>query len=327
LKTCRWAGTDEGMAVAHKKIDIAIPDLQGKLAVVTGASDGLGLEIARRLAIAGSEVIMPVRNPKKGQAAMLRIAESSPSAKVSIRPLDLASLQSVAELGALLLKEARPIDIWINNAGVMIPPTRHLSTDGFELQLATNFLGHYALVGRVLPLLKAGKARVTTMSSLGSRNGAINFADLQSEHKYKPWPAYNQSKLALTLWARELERRSRLHGWGVVSNVAHPGLTVTNLQGSGPNMGRNSESAMSRFFPWIGRHFPSLVQQPATGALPALYAATSLDAEGDIFYGPRGRGRLTGAPAEQAYYKTAENMPEAEQVWEVAERLTHVAYR
>jgi NAD(P)-dependent dehydrogenase (short-subunit alcohol dehydrogenase family) len=279
------------------------------------------------LAIAGSEVILPVRNPQKGQAAIVRISESNPLAKVSTRPLDLASLRSVADLGALLLKEARPIDIWINNAGVMIPPTRHLSTDGFELQLATNFLGHYALVGRVLPLLKAAKARVTTMSSLGSRNGAINFADLQSEQKYKPWPAYNQSKLALTLWARELERRSRLDGWGIVSNVAHPGLTATNLQGSGPNMGRNSESAMSRVFPWIGRHFPSLVQQPATGALPALYAATSPDAEGDIFYGPSGPGRLTGAPAEQAYYKTAENMPEAKQVWEVAERLTHVAYR
>jgi NAD(P)-dependent dehydrogenase (short-subunit alcohol dehydrogenase family) len=307
------------MTMARNKIDIAIPDLQGKLAVVTGASDGLGLEIARRLAIAGSEVILPVRNPKKGQAAMLRIAESNPSAKLSTRPLDLASLQSVADLGALLVKEARPIDIWINNAGVMIPPTRHLSTDGFELQLA--------LVGHVLPLLKAARAQVTTMSSLGSRNGAINFADLQSEQKYKPWPAYNQSKLALTLWARELERRSRLDGWGIVSNVAHPGLTVTNLQGSGPNMGRDSESAMSRFFPLIGRYFPSLVQQPATGALPALYAATSPAAKGDIFYGPSGRGRLTGAPAEQAYYKTAENIPEAKQVWEVAERLTRVAYR
>jgi NAD(P)-dependent dehydrogenase (short-subunit alcohol dehydrogenase family) len=313
--------------MARKKIDIAIPDLQGKLAVVTGASDGLGLEIARRLAIAGSEVILPVRNPKKGQAAMLRIAESNPFTKVSTRPLDLASLQSVADLGALLLKEARPIDIWINNAGVMTPPARYLSTDGFELQFATNFLGHYALVGRVLPLLKANKARVITMSSLGSRNGEINFADLQSEKKYKPWPAYNQSKLALTLWARELERRSRLDGWGIVSNVAHPGLTATNLQGSGSNMGRNSESAMSRVFPWVGRHFPSLVQQPASGALPALYAATSPDAKGDTFYGPSGPGHLTGAPAEQAYYQTAENMPEAKQVWGVAETLTNVAYR
>jgi NAD(P)-dependent dehydrogenase (short-subunit alcohol dehydrogenase family) len=315
------------MTMARKKIDIAIPDLQGKLAVVTGASDGLGLEIARRLASAGSEVILPVRNPTKGQAAMVRIAESNPLAKVSIRPLDLASLRSVADLGALLLKEARPIDIWINNAGVMIPPTRHLSTDGFELQFATNFLGHYALMGRVLPLLKANKARVTTMSSLGSRNGAINLGDLQSEKKYKPWPAYNQSKLALTLWARELDRRSRLDGWGIVSNVAHPGLTVTNLQGSGPNMGRNSESAMSRVFPWVGRHFPSLVQQPATGVLPALYAATSPEAQGDTFYGPSGRGHLTGAPAEQAYYKSAEDTLEAEQVWAVAEALTDVSYR
>jgi NAD(P)-dependent dehydrogenase (short-subunit alcohol dehydrogenase family) len=141
--------------MARKKIDIAIPDLQGKLAVVTGASDGLGLEIARRLAIAGSEVILPVRNPEKGQAAMVRIAESNPFAKVSTRPLDLASLQSVADLGALLLKEARPIDIWINNAGVMTPPTRYLSTDGFEAPVRDEFSGS----------LRAGGSRVAAAES------------------------------------------------------------------------------------------------------------------------------------------------------------------
>ena len=310
--------------MARKKANIDIPNLRGKLALVTGASDGLGLEIARRLAVAGAEVIMPVRNPKKGAAAVDRIAAEAPDSVVSTRALDLASLRSVHELGEVLLGEGRPINIWVNNAGVMIPPTRYESEDGFELQFATNFLGHFALVGHALPLLKAGHAHMTTMSSLGSRNGKIDFDDLQSSKKYKPWPAYNQSKLALTLFAREFARRSAVEQWGVMSNVAHPGLTVTNLQGSGPNMGRDSRSAMSRTFPWMGRHFPSVVQQVDTGALPALYAATSPDAKNDTFYGPGGRGHLTGAPGEQKYYPTAENFKEAKQLWAVAENLCGV---
>jgi NAD(P)-dependent dehydrogenase (short-subunit alcohol dehydrogenase family) len=206
----------------------------------------------------------------------------------------------------------------------MIPPTRYESEDGFELQFATNFLGHFALVGHALPLLKAGQAHMTTMSSLGSRNGKIDFDDLQSSKNYKPWPAYNQSKLALTLFAREFARRSAVEQWGVMSNVAHPGLTVTNLQGSGSNMGRDSRSAMSRIFPWLGRHFPSVVQQVDTGALPALYAATSPDAKNDTFYGPGGRGHLTGAPGEQKYYPTVENFKEAKRLWAVAEDLSGV---
>src|SRR5882757_4783157 len=260
----------KAIQMARKKADIDIPNLRGKLAVVTGASDGLGLEIARRLALAGAEVIMPARNPKKGAAAVDRIAAEAPDSVVSIRALDLASLRSVHELGEVLLRDGRPSNIWVNNAGVMIPPTRYESEDGCELYFATNFLGHFALVGHALPLLKAGHAHMTTMSSLGSRNGKIDFDDLQSSKKYKPWPAYNQSKLALTLFAREFARRSAVDQWGVMSNVAHPGLTVTNLQGSGSNMGRDSRSAMSRIFPWLGRHFPSLVQQVDTGALPAF---------------------------------------------------------
>src|SRR5258705_11961856 len=165
---------------------------------------------------------------------------------------------------------------------------------------------------------------MTTMSSLGSRNGKIDFDDLQSSTNYKPWPAYNQSKLALTFFAREFARRSAVAHWGVMSNVAHPGLTVTNLQGSGPNMGRSSRSVMSRTFPWLGRHFPSVVQQVDTGALAALYAATSPDAKNDAFYGPGGRRHPTGAPVEQAYYPSAENFEEAKQLWAIAENLSGV---
>jgi NAD(P)-dependent dehydrogenase (short-subunit alcohol dehydrogenase family) len=310
--------------MARTKANIDISSLRGKLALVTGASDGLGLEIARRLALAGAEVIMPVRNPQKGAAAVDGIAAVAPDSLVSTRALDLASLRSVHELGEVLLGEGRPINIWVNNAGVMIPPSRHESEDGFELQFATNFLGHFALVGHALPLLKAGHAHMTTMSSLGSRNGKIDFDDLQSSKKYKPWPAYNQSKLALTLFAREFAHRSAARQWGVRSNVAHPGLTVTNLQGSGPNLGRDSRSALSRTFPWLGRHFPSVVQQVDTGTLPALYAATSPDAENDAFYGPGGRGHFTGPPVAQKYYPSAENFDEAKQLWAVAEGLCGV---
>ena len=310
----------KAIQMARKKANIDIPNLRGKLALVTGASDGLGLEIARRLALAGAEVILSVRNPKKGAAAVDRIASEAPDSVVITRVLDLASLRSVHELGEVLSREGRPINIWVNNAGIMIPPTRYESEDGFELQFATNFLGHFALVGHALPLLKAGHAHMTTMSSFGSRNGKIDFDDLQSSKNYKPW----QSKLALTHFAREFARRSAVEQWGVMSNVAHPGLTVTNLQGSGPNLGRDSRSAMSRTFPWLGRHFPSVVQQVDTGALPALYAATSPDAKNDTFYGPGGRGHLTGAPGEQKYYPTAENFKEAQQLWAVAEDLSGV---
>jgi NAD(P)-dependent dehydrogenase (short-subunit alcohol dehydrogenase family) len=311
--------------MARTKANIDIPNLRGKLALVTGGSDGLGLEIARRLALAGAEVILPVRNPAKGAAAVDRILADAPGSVVSTRVLDLASLRSVHELGEVLLREARPINIWVNNAGVMIPPTRHESEDGFELQFATNFLGHFALVGHALPLLKRGHAHMTTMSSFGSRKGKIDFDDLQSSTKYQPWPAYNQSKLALTLFAREFAHRSAVQGWGVMSNVAHPGLTVTNLQGSGPNLGRNTRSAMTLTFPWMGRLLPSVVQQVDTGALPALYAATSPDAKNDTFYGPGGRGHLTGAPVEQPYYPSAENFKEATKLWVIAEDLAGVS--
>lgn len=192
--------------MARTKANIDIPDLRGRLALVTGASDGLGVEIARRLALAGAEVILPARKPKKGAAAVGRIAAEAPDSVVSTRALDLASLRSVHEPGEVLLGEGRP-----------------------------------------------GHARMTTMSSLGTRDGKIDFDDLQSSNNYKPWPAYNQSKLALTLFAREFAHRTAAQRWVVMSNVAHPGLTVTNLQGSGPNLGRSSRSAMSWTFPWLGR--------------------------------------------------------------------------
>jgi NAD(P)-dependent dehydrogenase (short-subunit alcohol dehydrogenase family) len=309
-----------------KKPGVIVPDLNGRRALVTGASDGLGLEITRRLAQAGAEVVMPVRNPSKGAAAERKILDAWPRARLSVRELDLASMTSVTQLGSELMAEGRPFDIWINNAAVMVPPKRVETEDGFELQFATNFLGHFALVGQVLPLLKAGRARVTTMSSVGSRNGEINFDDLQSKRHYRPWPAYHQSKLALTLFARELDRRSDRNGWGITSNVAHPGFTTTNLQSAGSNMGRRSPSPMSWAFPRIARWFPWLIQQVGTGALPALYAATCPEAGGDTMYGPGGFFHLTGAPKIQKFYRSTENPRVAERIWQTAEDLTGTTF-
>lgn len=311
--------------MARTKPDVHVPDLTGKLAVVTGASDGLGFGLAGRLARAGAEVIMPVRNAEKGATAAARICTATPGATVSTRPLDLASLASVAALSSALNDEGRPIDIWINNAGVMMPPTRFVSEDGFELQFAVNYLGHFALAAHVLPLLRAGHARVTTMASVGARSGRLAFDDLQSERRYSPMQAYNQSKLAIMLFALELDRRSRANGWGIASNAAHPGLTVTNLQSAGPNMGRTNASPMSRWFPLLAR-FPFLIQQVDTGILPVLFAATSADAKGGAYYGPSGWAHLTGGATEQEIYRAARDEAASRRIWDVSERLAQVTF-
>ena len=304
----------------------AIPDQAGKLAVVTGASDGLGLEIATRLAAAGADLVLPVRNPDKGAAAVERIRAAAPHAKVTMADFDLASLESIHALSDKLLADGRPIDILINNAGVMTPPTRHETQDGFELQFGTNFLGHFALTARVFPLLRAASARVTTLSALAARSGSFQWDDLQFQGKYEAMKAYGQSKLAEMLFALELDRRSRAAGWGIVSNTAHPGLTLTNLQSSGWNMGRDKVSVRTASFRLAPKVVPFLVQQPKAGALPALYAATSPDARGGAFYGPDGFAHLTGGPTEQKLYRTAQDRDAASRIWAEAERLAQVSF-
>jgi len=183
--------------------DITVPDLAGARAVVTGASDGVGLGLARRLAAAGAEVLLPVRNPRKGEAALAAIRAQVPDADVSLRALDLSSLGSVAALGETLRGEDRPIHILVNNAGVMTPPERRTTADGFELQFGTNHLGHVALVAHLLPLLRAGRARVTSQISLAASRGAINWQDLNWERSYDGMRAYRQSKIALGLFGLE----------------------------------------------------------------------------------------------------------------------------
>lgn len=303
-----------------RHIDITVPDQSGRRAVVTGASDGIGLGIATRLAAAGAEVVLPVRNPRKGEAALATIREAVPGADVSLRVLDLSSLDSVAALGRTLLDEDRPIHLLIANAGVMRPPERQTTADGFELQLGTNHVGHAALITQLLPLLRAGRARVTSQISIAAARGAMHWEDLGWERSYDVMRAYGQSKIAVGLFGLELDRRSRANGWGISSNLSHPGVAPTSLLAARPEVGRDRDTTEIRLIRALSRR-GLVVGTVATAQLPALHAATSPDAEGGRLYGPRGLGHLGGAPAEQQLYRPFRSLDDARRVWEVTEEL------
>ena len=306
-------------------IDIALPDLSGQLALVTGASDGIGLNIAARLARAGAEVVMPVRNEAKGDAAAARIREATPKAVLSVRALDLSSLDSVAGLASQLIADGRPINILINNAGVMTPPTRQATADGFELQFATNHLGHFALSARLLPLLRAGHAHVTTQVSLSANQHAVNWGDLQWARSYNAFRSYSSSKIALGLFAMELHRRSVADGWGIQSNLSHPGISPTNLLAAQPRIGRPKDTFAVRSIRRLSR-LGILFGTPETAALPAVFAAASPDARGGRFYGPKGFNHLSGAPAEEPLYGRLSSPEDGAKIWEVSERLAGVRF-
>ncbi|GAA1671891.1 SDR family oxidoreductase [Kribbella yunnanensis] len=310
----------------RKPIDITVPDLSHRRAVVTGASDGMGLGIAMRLAAAGAEVVLPVRNPRKGEAAIATIRDQVPQANVSLRTLDLSSLASVAELGKVLLEEDRPIHLVINNAGVMTPPDRQVTADGFELQFGTNHLGHFALVAHLLPLLRAGRARVTSQLSVAANQHAINWDDLNWERKYDGRRAYSQSKIAFGLFGLELNRRSHSSDWGITSNLSHPGIAPTNLLASRPELGRDHDTLGVRVIRALSAR-GILVGTVHSAQLPALYAATSPDAKPGAFYGPSGPGHLGGPPAQQKLYSRLHSTRQAQRIWQVSEELTGTSLR
>ena len=305
-----------------------VPDLSGKLAVITGSNSGLGFGLARRLSTAGADVVMAIRNRAKGEAAIDEIRATVPDAKLTVKPLDLSSLAGVAALGEQLNADGRPIDILINNAGVMTPPKRDTTTDGFELQFGSNHLGHFALTAHLMPLLRAADSpRVVSLSSLAARQGRIHFDDPQFEKSYSPGQAYGQSKLAVLMFARELDRRSKEAGWGILSDAAHPGLTKTNLQISGPSHGRSKPSTMEQLYKLSWRLTPFLWQEIDEGILPALYAATSPQAEGGAFYGPRGIYEAAGGGVATAKVPArARNDADCRRLWEISEQLTGVSY-
>jgi NAD(P)-dependent dehydrogenase (short-subunit alcohol dehydrogenase family) len=293
--------------------------------VITGANSGLGLGLTGRFARAGAEVVLAVRDRRKGADAIARVLADVPGARLSIRHLDLTSLASVAAVGAELRGEGRPIDFLVNNAGVMAPPMRVTTEDGFELQFGGNHLGHFALTAHLLPLLRAAeRSRVTTVSSLAAWWARFDFGDLQSE-RYSPQRAYGLSKLANLMFARELDRRSREAEWGVLSNAAHPGATVTGLQVTGPTYGGAAVTRTRLLNAFLYR-IPGIWQEVPTGVLPILYAATSPDAEGGAYYGPGGFGELTGGPAPARIPRRALNDDDTARLWDVSERLAGVAY-
>ncbi|OHV80733.1 SDR family oxidoreductase [Rhizobium sp. LCM 4573] len=294
-----------------------IPSQKGRAAIVTGPG-GLGFEDALALGRAGGEVIIAGRNPEKGAAAVARIRSDAPGANIRFERLDLADLNSVADFGERLRSERDSLDLLINNAGVMVPPKRQETVDGFELQFGTNYLGHFALTRQLLPLLRKGKdARVVTLSSVAARNGAIDFDDLNAEKSYRPMSVYSQSKLACLMFSFELQRRSEAGGWGVASIAAHPGVSRTDLLHNAP--GRWSAAGMARTFLWF------LFQPAWQGALPTLFAATSPDAKGGAYYGPDGLSEGRGYPAEAKIPPQALDAATAARLWDVSQRLTEAA--
>ncbi|WP_420369237.1 SDR family oxidoreductase [Curtobacterium sp. L1-20] len=302
--------------------ELTIPDLTERRALVTGASDGIGLVIARRLAAAGAEVVLPVRNRGKGDAAVERIRAQHPGARVRLEDLDLSSLSSVRGLGERLRSGGEPIHLLVGNAGVMTPPERQTTDDGFELQFGTNHLGHFALVGELLPLLRAGRGRFVAQTSIAARRGAIRWDDLQSERDYDGMRAYVASKVAYGAFGLELDRRSRSAGWGISSAVSHPGVAPTSLLAARPEVGRSRDTVQVRLIRWLSAR-GLLVGTPESAAEPALLAATD-PALGGGFVGPRGPGGVGGPASVQQPWAPVADPGTATRLWDVSEELTGV---
>lgn len=290
----------------------------GKLAVITGTG-GLGFETARALARAGAEVVLAGRNPEKGVAAIAQIRAELPGAAMRFELCDLASLRSVADCAERLRARHDRIDLLVNNAGVMVPPTRRETADGIELQLGTNYLGHFALTGHLLPLLRrASGSRVVSLSSVAAREGAIDFEDINAEEAYRPMAAYAQSKLACLIFALELQRRSDAQHWGLASIAAHPGVARTELLHNAP--GRWSAMGLARSLLWF------LFQPAAQGALPTLYAATAPDAVPGGYYGPHALSETRGYPVAARIPPQALDPAVAARLWALSENVTGVRF-
>lgn len=314
-----------------------IPDLSGRRAVVTGATSGLGLVTARELARAGAEVVLAVRDLDRGTELAGRLRHDLTSGatgpgrrvpgELGVRDLDLADLASVRGFAA---GWDGPLHLLVNNAGVMAIP-RQVSPDGFELQLATNHLGPFALTGLLLPALRAGstpsaRSRVVTVSSTVHRSGRIDFADLQGARRYRRWAAYGQSKLANLLFTFELSRRLEAAGVPVGAYAAHPGWAATNLQAVGPRMTANRTlaaaggAAMS-----LGNRL--FAQSAEQGALPQLYAATAPGLPSGSYVGPDGIAEQRGYPRLVGTAPAARDEQVAARLWAVSQDLTGVHYR
>jgi NAD(P)-dependent dehydrogenase (short-subunit alcohol dehydrogenase family) len=291
-----------------------IPSLSGLTAVVTGAGSGLGTVTARELARAGAHVIMAVRDTAKGERAAATIRTGVPNAELTLRRLDLADLSSVRTFAS---EAEGPIDLLINNAGVMAPP-RRLTADGFESQIGTNHLGHFALTGLLLDRLQASRApRVVSLSSGAHRIGTMRFDDLMSERRYNNWRAYGQSKLANLLFCFELARRGAQAGSPLRSLAAHPGYAATNLQFAGP--AHFYEKALMAVTNRV------IAQSAEMGALPTLYAAVA-DVPSGSFIGPDGFMEQRGHPKVVTAAGKAYDEAAWLRLWEISQELTGVSF-
>jgi NAD(P)-dependent dehydrogenase (short-subunit alcohol dehydrogenase family) len=303
-----------------------IPSLAGKRILITGANSGIGYHAALKLARKGAQVILACRDRQRGEAALGRLNTDSPSAHTELAVLDLASLASVRTFAEKELARQRPLHILINNAGVMTPPKRLETTDGFELQFGTNVLGHFALTALLMPALEqaaaesADRPRIVTIASIAHKRGRLNFDDLQSTRNYGPMRAYQQSKLANVMFTFELDRRLRATGSRVMSLAAHPGVARTNLFQAGDYS--SIEKATRNL---VGHAIGILLNTDAEGALPTLYAATSPDVQDGSYYGPLGFQEMRGDDvgpatiASQALDTTA-----ASRLWQICEDITGI---
>jgi NAD(P)-dependent dehydrogenase (short-subunit alcohol dehydrogenase family) len=300
-----------------------MPSQRGRRILITGANSGIGFHAALKLARKGAEVILACRNRQKGEIALDRLHTEAPSTHTELAILDLASQDSVREFVAEELRRNRPLHVLINNAGVMAPPKRQQTKDGFEMQFGTNVLGHFALTGLLLPALeRSERPRVVTLASIAHKRGKLNFDDLQSTKSYSPMGSYQQSKLADLMFAFELDRRLRAASSPVMSIAAHPGVAHTNLFEKGDH------SAVQKTLRKVVSHAIGIVlNTDAEGALPTLYAATATDARSGGYYGPKGFQEMRGDEVVEAQVAPqARDEVSAARLWKICEELTGVNY-
>jgi NAD(P)-dependent dehydrogenase (short-subunit alcohol dehydrogenase family) len=298
-----------------------IPDQSGRTFVVTGANSGIGLVTARELARKGASVILACRSLDRGETAAQSLRDAVLDAKVSVSKLDLASLQSIRAFAERFHRENETLDGLINNAGLMALP-RTLTEDGFEMQIGTNHLGHFALTGLLLPaLFRAKSARIVNVSSQAHRMGSMHFDDLMGEKHYEKWAAYGQSKLCNLLFTYELARRLEKTHPDLRVTAAHPGYSATDLQRKGP------EAEGSAFMGGLMKVANALFAQSSdTGALPTLRAATDPDAKSADYFGPRGPFEIGGAPVKVDSNERSHDLESAKKLWEMSEELTKVHF-
>lgn len=295
-----------------------IPDLSGKIIIITGANSGIGFEAARELARKGAEVILASRDPIKADQAILRIKEEFPGAKLKFIELNLTSLESIRKFAEEFKLNYSRLDILLNNAGIMMVPEAK-TEDGFERQLGTNHLGHFALTGLLIDnLVQTAGARVVNISSNAHYTGEIDFDNLFYDHGgYSPMGAYSQSKLANLLFTYELQRRLDAQGAGTMALAAHPGISATGL----------ADHFVNEHFTWLVSGVMKLIfQRAAMGALPGLRAAVDPNARGGEYYGPDGKGERSGYPVVVSSNPASHNLQDAKNLWDISEELTGVKY-